>query len=56
MVSRADKISDKHLRHQTLLYIDDILDGALNVPKQLELFGNKNGEESAGLPNLDSEK
>jgi hypothetical protein len=56
MVSKADRIADKHLRHQTLLYIDDIVDGALNVPKQLDLFGNKNGEESAGLPRLDSEK
>lgn len=38
MVSKADRIADARLRQQVLIHIDDALDGALQIPRQCELF------------------
>jgi hypothetical protein len=38
MICRADRIADKNLRQRTLEHIDDVLDGALKIPKQSEIF------------------
>lgn len=38
MAARADRIQNAHLRTQVLKYIDEVMDGALGVKQQEELF------------------
>lgn len=41
MICKADRIVEKNLRQKTLEHIDDVLDGALAIPKQPDLFGQE---------------
>lgn len=41
MVSRAERIKSKTLRTNVLRYVDDVLDGALKLPGQGDLFGEE---------------
>lgn len=43
MVSRAERIKSKTLRTNVLRYVDDVLDGALKLPGQGDLFGEEEG-------------